>query len=140
MNKLCKLLNLKNEDELFVKITQSFKEKITQWDYFVNWAKVFGNIEPIEKELNLLNYLIGKEDIETEAYQLIKQYPQVIKAFPTLIAVREKSVDILTDSKNFIYKKYSFTNGKLSDEECKELAYFLVNCGIGEILKDKKVK
>ncbi|OIP01482.1 MAG: type II deoxyribonuclease [Bacteroidetes bacterium CG2_30_33_31] len=140
MNRLCKLLNLKNEDELFVKITQSFKVKITRWNYFVNWAKVFGNIEPIEKELNLLNYLIGKEDIETEAYQLIKQYPQVVKAFPTLIAVREKSVDILTDTKNFIYKKYSFTKGKLSDEECKELAYFIVNSGIGKILKDKKVK
>lgn len=140
MNKLCKLLNLKNEDELFVKITQSFKEKITKWDYFVNWTKVFGNITPIEKELNLLNFLIGKENIEAEAYQLIKQYPQVIKAFPTLIAVREKSVDILTDTKNFIYKKYSFTKGKLTDEECKELAYFLMNSGIGEILKDKKVK
>lgn len=98
------------------------------------------NIEPIEKELNLLNYLIGKEEIETEAYNLIKQYPQVIKAFPTLIAVRVKSIDILIDTKNFIYKKYSFTKGKLTDEECKELAYFVVNSGIGEILKDKKVK
>lgn len=140
MNKLCNLLNLQNEDLLFDKITQSFKEKITKWDYFVNWAKVFGNIDPIEKELNLLNFLIGKEDIETEAFNLIKQYPQVIKAFPTLIAVREKSIDILIDTKNFIYKKYSFTKGVLTDEECKELAYFVVNSGIGEILKDKKIK
>jgi len=140
MNKLCNLLNLPNEDLLFDKITQSFKEKITKWDYFVNWAKVFSNIEPIEKELNLLNFLIGKEDIEMEAFNLIKQYPQVIKAFPTLIAVREKSIDILIDTKNFIYKKYSFTKGKLTDGECKELAYFVVNSGIGEILKDKKVK
>ena len=67
MNKLCSLLKLKNEDLLFDKITQSFKEKITKWDYFVNWTKVFSNIKPIEKELNLLNFLIGKEDIETEA-------------------------------------------------------------------------
>lgn len=140
MNKLCNLLNLQNEDLLFDKITQSFKEKITKWDYFVNWAKVFSNIEPIEKELNLLNFLIGKEDIEMEAFNLIKQYPQVIKAFPTLIAVREKSIDILIDTKNFIYKKYSFTKGILTDEECQELAYFVVNSGIGEILKDKKVK
>jgi len=140
MNKLCNLLKLKNEDLLFDKITQSFKEKITKWDYFVNWAKVFGNIDPIEKELNLLNFLIGKEDIETEAYNLIKQYPQVIKAFPTLIAVREKSIDILIDTKNFIYKNYSFSKGKLTDDECKELANFVVNSGIGAILKDKKVK
>ncbi|MFY8186320.1 MAG: DpnII family type II restriction endonuclease [Flavobacterium sp.] len=72
MNKLCNLLNLQNEDLLFDKITQSFKEKITKWDYFVNWVKVLSNIEPIEKELNLLNYLIGKEEIETEAYNLIE--------------------------------------------------------------------
>ncbi len=140
MNKLCNLLKMQNEDLLFDKITQSFKEKITKWDYFVNWTKVFSNIEPIEKELNLLNFLIGKEDIEIEAYKLIKQYPQVIKAFPTLIAVREKSIDILTDTKNFIYKKYSFAKGKLSDEEYKELAHFVIKSGIGEILKDKKVK
>lgn len=140
MNKLCKLLNLKNEDELFDKITQSFKEKITKWDYFVNWQKVFENITPIEKELNLLNVLIGKENIEKEAYILIKEYPQVIKAFPILIAIREKSIDILIDTKNFIYKNYSFSKGKLTDEECKELAHFVVNSGIGDILKDKKVK
>ena len=140
MNKLCKLLNLNDEDELFDKITQSFKEKITKWDYFVNWQKVFENITPIEKELNLLNVLIGKEDVEKEAYLLIKEYPQVIKAFPTLIAIREKSVDILIDTKIFIYKNYSFSKGKLTDEECKELAHFVVNSGIGDILKDKKVK
>jgi len=140
MNKLCKLLKLQNEDLLFEEITQSFKEKITKWDYFVNWPKVFNNIEPIEKELNLLNFLIGKEDIEKEAYKLIKQYPQVVKAFPTLIAVRENSIDILIDTKKFIYKNYSFSKGKLTDEDCKELAYFVINSGIGEILKDKKVK
>lgn len=140
MNKLCKLLNLKNEDELFVKITQSFKEKITRWDYFVNWSKVLANIEPIEKELNLLNFLIGKENIEKEAYELIKQYPEVIKAFPTLIAIRERSVDILIDSKNFIYTHYNFSKRTLTEQECKELAHFLVSSGIGAILKDKKVK
>jgi type II restriction enzyme len=140
MKNLCNLLNLKNEDLLFEKTTQSFKEKITKWDYFVNWEKVFSNIKPIEKELNLLNFLIGKEDIEEEAFSLIKQYPQVIRAFPILIAIREKSIDILIDTKHFIYKNYSFTKGKLSDDECKELAHFVVNSGIGVILKDKKVK
>ncbi len=91
MNKLCQLLNLENEDVLFAKITNSFKEKITQWSYFVNWNKVFANISPIEKELNLLNYLVGKENTEEETFKLIKQYPQIIRAFPILIAIRDKS-------------------------------------------------
>ena len=64
MNKLCSLLNLKSEDELFDRITSSFKEKITRWDYFVNWHKVNTNVLLFEKELNILNYLIGKENFE----------------------------------------------------------------------------
>lgn len=140
MNKLCKLLDLKSDDELFEKITKSFKEKITKWDYFVNWDKVLKNIKPIEAELNILNTLIGKEDIEKEAYLLIKKYPEVIKAFPILLAIREKSIDILIDAKKFIYKKYSFANGKLTDADCKDLASFVVNSGIGKLLQDRKIK
>ncbi len=140
MNKLCKLLELEHENALFEKITKSFKEKITQWDYFVNWRKVLENIEPIEKELNLLNFLIGKENLEEEAYTLLKQYPQVIMAFPVLIAIRENSIDILIDTKEFIYKNYSFEHRTLTDTDCKELATFIVKSGIGDILRDKKVK
>lgn len=140
MNKLCTLLNLENDNLLFTFITHSFKEKITQWDYFVNWGKVFENVITIEKELNLLNYLIGKEQIEEEIYKLIKEYPSVIKAFPFLIAVRENSIDILNDTQNFIYTQYSFFERSLTDTECRELAKFVVNTGFGSVLKDKKVK
>src|SRR5690606_38542712 len=124
----------------FELITSSFKEKITQWDYFVNWEKVLANIEPLEKELNLLNSLIGKENIEKEAYALIKEYPQVIKAFPTLIAIRENSIDVLIDSKKFIYQNYSFQNRQLKDAEIKELARFVKLSGIGKLLQDRKIK
>lgn len=140
MNKLCQLLNLKSEDVLFDKIANSFKQRITQWNYFVDWKKVFNNISPIEKELNLLNYLIGKANIEEETFNLIKQYPQIVRAFPTLIAIRDKSVDILIETKDFIYKNYSFTNRNISDEDCRQLAEFIIQSGLGEILRDKKIK
>jgi len=84
MKKLCQLLN-KTEDELFNEITSSFKDKITQWDYFVNWKKVLQNIEPIEKELNLLNYLIGKKNLRKETIDLLLKYPETIKAIPLLL-------------------------------------------------------
>ena len=140
MKKLCNLLSLKNDDALFDKITQSFKEKITQWDYFVNWKKVFENLTPIEKELNILNYLIGKEDIQSEAFALIKKYPDVIKAFPILIAIREQSIDILIETENFLYKNYSLVSRELSDDDCKGIAEFVVKSGLGAILKDKRIK
>src|SRR5690606_26078419 len=118
MNKLARLLRLPSDDELFDLITSSFKNKITEWTYFVDWQKVLQNVAPIEKELNLLNSLVGKEDIEAEAFDLIKTYPQVIRAFPILIAIREESIDVLIEAKNFLYKRYIFNKTDLTDEEC----------------------
>lgn len=141
MNKLCQLLNLESDDILFTQITSSFKEKgILLWDYFVNWEKVHKNIKPIEKELNLLNVLIGKENIEKEVFELIKEYPQVIKAFPFLIAFRDTQVSMLTDVTEFLYKDYDFKARVLTDEDCKDLATFFMKSGLGDLVKDKRVK
>lgn len=138
MNKLCQLLKLKNEDELFDIIKTSFKDKITQWDYFVNWNKVFQNVNPIEKELHLLNSLIGKENIRDEVFVLIKEYPKVVKAFPALIAVRELSVDILIETSDFIYKKYDF-RCDINDEVCSDFADFFMHSGLGRLVSDKRI-
>lgn len=141
MKELAKILDKESNDELFDMITNSFKEKITQWNYFINWNKVLSNIKPIEKELNLLNVLVGKQDdFDNELVALLKEYPQVIKTFPRLIAIREKSIDILIDSKNFLYRNFSFTNTKLTDEKYYELLEFIHETGIASLLKDKTIK
>lgn len=141
MNKLCQLLNLESDDILFKQITSSFKEKgILLWDYFVNWEKVHKNIKPIEKELNLLNVLIGKENVETEVYNLIKEYPQVSKAFPFLIAFRDTKVSMLSDVTEFLYKNYDFKHRIITEEDCKDLTTFFMKSGLGDLVKDKRVK
>ncbi|MBL7918277.1 MAG: type II restriction endonuclease [Bacteroidia bacterium] len=140
MNKLCKLLNLSNEDLLFEKITQSFKEKITRWDYFVNWEKVNVNVKLFEKELNILNYLIGKPDLEKEAFELLKKYPEAIKAIPTLLAVRESAIDVLIDSKNFTYKNLDFFQKEYSNTEIKDIVEFIIKTGLGSLIENKQIK
>jgi type II restriction enzyme len=140
MKNLCRALNLSDNDKLFEYINQTFRNRITTFDYFVNWKKVFDNVNPIEKELNLLNYLIGKQNIEEETFNLIKKYPDVIKAFPFLIASREKSFEVLVDVKNFISKTYDFSNTPLADEQIRDLANFVFRSGFSEILKNKQVK
>ncbi|WP_024791054.1 MULTISPECIES: type II restriction endonuclease [unclassified Lebetimonas] len=139
MKKLCQLLN-KTEDELFEEITSSFKDKITQWDYFVNWKKVLQNIEPIEKELNLLNYLIGKKKLHKETVDLLLKYPETIKAIPLLLAIRDKSLEVLIDTRNFIYREFNFSKKSYSKDEIKIFSDFILKSGLGELLKDKKIK
>lgn len=140
MKRLSQILLIDNDDELFDYIRNSFRKKITTWDYFVNWKKVFDNIKPIEKELNLLNYLIGKEDIVKETVLLIKQYPSVIKAFPFLIACRDKSFEVLIDVKEFISTKYDFSINSPTDEQIRDLTTFVLNSGLADILRNKQVK
>lgn len=140
MNKLCNLLNLQNEDLLFEKITQSFKDKITRWDYFINWEKVIVNVQLFEKELNILNYLIGKSNLESEALDLFKKYPEIIKAIPTLLAVREGVVDVLIDTKNFKYKNINFFQQSYSDKEINDVVEFLIKTGLGKLIEEKQIK
>ncbi len=140
MNKLCQLLNFKNEDELFDKIKNSFKVKITQWNYFVNWEKVLRNIEPLETELNILNTLIGKNDLKKEIIAIIKKYPEVVKSFPILLAIRDKSIDILIDTKNFIYRNFNFKQKDFTNDQIVDLANYILKSGFGDILKDRKIK
>ncbi|MEG1763168.1 MAG: type II restriction endonuclease, partial [Bacteroidales bacterium] len=140
MKKLCQLLNLSDEDKLFEYINNSFRNRITTFDYFVNWKKVFDNIKPIEKELNLLNVLVGKENIEQEIFNLIKEYPNVVKAFPFLIASRENSFDVFIDVKKFISKTYDFSNKNPTNEQIRDLSNFVLRCGLADILKNKQVK
>lgn len=60
--------------EHFEKFMSTLKTQgITQYDYFVNWQKVLHNIAPIEKELNLLNSVIGKENIQHSLFELFKE-------------------------------------------------------------------
>ncbi len=139
MKKLCQLLD-KTEDEFFSELSSSFKKKINQWSYFVNWIKVLQNIEPIEKELNLLNYLIGKKDLHKETVDLLLKYPDAIKAIPLLLAIRDKSLEVLIDTRNFIYREFDFSKRKYSKEEIEAFADFILKSGLGELLKGKKIK
>ena len=51
-------------------LVSTFKSSIKTWDYFVNWRKVFDNKAELEISLNKLNYLLGKDDLRSEFYNL----------------------------------------------------------------------
>ena len=146
MKKIAQLLNLKSDDELFEYFTNTLKLKgITQWDYFVNWDKVYKGVVPFEKELNLLNVLIGKEDVHAELTELILEYPKVVNAIPLLLALRfkkksEQLIDILTDAVNYKYDHFDLSINTPNKAEAESIATFFMNSGLGTLVKDKKVK
>ena len=58
------IINCQNSDQVFDFIVENLKESILKWNYFINWEKVNYNFRDVEISLNLLNYLIGKDNIE----------------------------------------------------------------------------
>ena len=43
-----------------------FRESIADYKYYINFKKVYENVDALKIELNLLNSLIGSKDIETD--------------------------------------------------------------------------
>ncbi|PID70643.1 type II deoxyribonuclease [bacterium DOLZORAL124_38_8] len=146
MKKLTQLLNLKSDDELFKYFQNTLKLKgITQWDYFINWEKVYNGVVPFENELNLLNVLVGKENIKETLSNLILEYPRVVNAIPLLLAIRfkkksEQKINILIDTKNYEYAHYDLSISSPNKDEADNIAEFFINSGLGELISDKKVK
>ncbi len=146
MKKLTRILNLNSDDELFDYFMNSINLKgITQWDYFVNWQKVYGNVCPYEKELNLLNFLVGKDNIEEELINLIAEYPKVINAIPLLLAIRfkkksEQKFYILADLENYEYLHFDLSLTNPDKKQAHNISTFFMKSGLGELLKDKRIK
>ena len=140
MKKLTQLAGLDSDDQMFEYIMNNFRNKITTYNWYVNWAKVFDNSKDIILELNILNSLIGEENIEEKLFQIIKQYPNVLKAFPILLATRDSSIEILTDVKKMTSLIFDFRKKQIKDEDINLYISFLMQSGLGKLLKSKKIK
>ena len=132
------------ETKNFENLKNTLQDSIFTWDYFTDFEKVKRNVKKIEKELNLLNYLIGKENIEEEFLSLVEEYPKVRKILPILIAIRDdklSSTPINTNMKTFIpkNKKYIF-NDEIKKKKKKELLVFFKETGLKEFFESKVVK
>lgn len=70
----------------------SFRASIADYSYYVDFAKVYNNVDKIKIELNILNSLIGVSNIEEKFEELVKKYPEILKCIPLLLAVRTKEI------------------------------------------------
>ena len=70
----------------------NFTDTIATWKYYTDFEKVYRNTNNIKDELNLLNGLIGVENIKDEFVRIVSKYPNVLKAVPILIAKRESEI------------------------------------------------
>ncbi len=81
-----------------------FRKSICDYGYYVNFNKVYGNVEEIKVELNILNSLVGSKNIEEDFDKLLTNYPQVLKCIPVLLAVRKHEIYTIDADGEYLFK------------------------------------
>ncbi len=113
----------------------SFRNSIADYKYYIDFEKVYRNVDTIRIELNILNSLIGSKDIEADFENLMRRYPEVSKCIPLLLAVRTN--EIYCQDKNggylfqFDFSKYP-PNSHIYYERYK---YFMRETGLFDLLE-----
>ena len=95
---------------------KTFRGSICDYNYYVDFAKVYGNVDAIKVELNILNSLIGSKNIEADFEKLLKDYPQILKCIPILLAVRGREIYAIDGDGEYLF---NFKTANYSLDEYK---------------------
>ena len=107
-----------------------FRDSIADYGYYIDFDKVHRNVDNIKVELNILNSLIGSNNIETDFENLIKKYPETLKCIPLLLAVRSNEIYAIDGDGDY---KYNFKNSNLSVEQYK---IFMRKTGLFDLIEN----
>ena len=79
------------------------RPSINGYNYYVDFEKVYANVDAIKVELNIMNSLIGSRNVEQDFKELLKKYPEILHCIPTLLAVRYNEIYAQDEEGAFIY-------------------------------------
>lgn len=107
-----------------------FRPTIADYKYYVDFDKVYANLDSIKIELNILNSLVGSRNIESDFESLVTKYPEVLKCIPILIAKRESEITAIDADGEF---HYNFKKLNYSIEQYK---IFMEKTGLFDLLEN----
>ncbi len=107
-----------------------FRDSIADYSYYIDFEKVYRNVNGIKVELNILNSLIGSNNIEQDFEQLIKRYPETLKCIPLLLAVRANEIYAIDGDGAFTY---NFKKPNLSVDQYK---IFMKKTGLFDLMQN----
>ena len=88
----------------FKKWLSKFKSSISTYDYYVDFEKIYKLASKYKIELNILNSLIGSENIEEDFKDIIIKYPDTLEVIPLLLAVRSNEIFIKDSTNEYLFK------------------------------------
>ena len=107
-----------------------FRDSIADYGYYIDFEKVYRNVDSVKIELNLLNSLIGSKNIEADFSSLVEKYPEVLKCIPLLLAVRANELYCQDENGGVLYK---FNAAGI---ETERYTYFMRKTGLFDLLEN----
>lgn len=108
----------------------NMKDSVATWTYYTDFKKVYENVQKVKVELNILNSLIGSKNIEEEFIGIVKQYPNVLKVIPILLAKREAEIKVQDSEGTYTF---NFVNVNYTVEQ---YSLFMKNSGLFDLLQN----
>ena len=113
----------------FNKWLDTFRQSISDYNYYTDFNNVYRNTEKFKIELNIMNSLIGSENIEVDFVKILQKYPECLNVIPILLAKRENEIFCMDKKGSFTY---NFKHLNLSIEQ---YSYFMKKTGLFELIK-----
>lgn len=126
----------KNSQDVLEYFVSSLLLTNRRWSFYVDWEKVGRLVNHYKVELGILEAIVDASD--DEFIDVLKKYPEVVKVFPRLIAVRDDKFSVLEDSKTRRSSNYDFRALPKSDSEIKKYSLFWKNSGLKDALREVK--
>ena len=114
----------------FEKWFRTFTDTIASYDYYVDFKKVYSNVDDLKIELNILNSLIGSKNIKKDFESILNKYPEIVKCIPILIAVREKEITAMDEKGKVLYNFRNVVN------DINQYSYFMEKTGVFDLLSN----
>ncbi len=120
--------------EQFNLFMSQLRETNATLDFYCDFRKISKNVADIEISLNMLNYLIGKNNLREAVEALWMRDPKVFEVMDILIATRKKDDKKYIDdtgSMHSVHSLFSSVDGVMT---------FISGTGLDNVFKNKKVK
>lgn len=109
-------------------------DSIADWTYYVDFPKVYKNVNEIKIPLNIMNSLLGSKNIRSEFLELLDKYPEILKAIPIIVAKRLNDTILVKDVEKDFYFKF-----KKPNYSPEEYADFMEKSGVFDLLSNHLV-
>lgn len=107
-----------------------FRHSIADYKYYIDFNKVFKNVDAIKIPLNILNSLIGSKNIEKEFKNILEQYPETLRCIPILLAKRELDIMAMDEDGQI---DFHFNEPNCTNEEYAE---FMRKTGLFDLMEN----